>query len=307
MFDNFNSMGSNKESDFTRELEDEESLIKDVKLVGSDGGFVRATKAILAIRSPVFHRMFYGNFQESSKDCGAVRLHYSTPVLRVVIQYCYTDAPNFLSLAERSKDGQRQVTNQIGDDYAVELFQLLDAADYLEMTTLKDLVHQHAHYNLYWDTVIFAIVKELLNTDSTESELWLQCLERLIADERLWSFYPSTGGRAGIAGLSILHLEKLFEALDRKRIALALVKGLKLWQEAHPSCTKEERERLQKLADTIDLQCIPIQELSRLRPCSLFSMERLYKALSKVGKKVKPAPDCEQSPHSPHRKKKSRK
>ena len=68
--------------DFVRELDDDDSVIKDVTLKGSDGGRVSATKAVLSIRSPVFRRMFYGDFQESSNDCDSVELNYPAPVLR---------------------------------------------------------------------------------------------------------------------------------------------------------------------------------------------------------------------------------
>ena len=78
--------------DLLSALEDDESDgFKDVTLIGSDGGRVSATKAVLAIRSPVFRKMFFGEFREASAKCDSVQMNYSAVVLNIVVKYCYTD------------------------------------------------------------------------------------------------------------------------------------------------------------------------------------------------------------------------
>ena len=75
-------------ADMVRALEEDDAM-KDVTLIGSDGGRVSASKTVLAIRSPVFKRMFYGNFQEA--ESAEVPMDYTSGVLQVIVNYCYMD------------------------------------------------------------------------------------------------------------------------------------------------------------------------------------------------------------------------
>lgn len=92
---NDNCGGTNSEgkcddlaSDVRSILFDDE--ISDVTLIGSDGVAVPAVRAVLASRSKVFRRMFYGSFAEC--DSSEVRLEeFSGDVVRAVVQYCFTD------------------------------------------------------------------------------------------------------------------------------------------------------------------------------------------------------------------------
>lgn len=89
------------------ELVDDESVIKDVKLIGSDGRYVMAAKAILTIQSPVFRRMFYGNVREAYTRCDSVELDFCTPVLQIMVLFSYTREIRLSLLPEDMKDLNR--------------------------------------------------------------------------------------------------------------------------------------------------------------------------------------------------------
>lgn len=135
----------------------EEDVFHDVTLVGIGGEEVPATKAILAIRSPVFRRMFFGNFQERTSD--RVSLNYPAVVLKVLVKYCYTDELDLdlLYLDEEapasganpnpgrgvSDPESRSPSNDAGDcgltdEEAVWMIQLRDAANYLEFYDIPE-------------------------------------------------------------------------------------------------------------------------------------------------------------------------
>ena len=66
----------------------------DVHLEGSDGVRVSAIRALLAARSPVFHHMFYGGFEEASAN--VIRIDFPGRILQCIVQYCMTDEANLL-------------------------------------------------------------------------------------------------------------------------------------------------------------------------------------------------------------------
>lgn len=106
---------------FYREAADNESVLHDVTLISSDGGSVRASKTILAIQSPVFHRLFFGSFRESKQGCTSVEFnHIGTRALRGVVYFCYTG----------------EIMEIKDSDFSASiLHDLLDAADYFGIIT----------------------------------------------------------------------------------------------------------------------------------------------------------------------------
>jgi hypothetical protein len=74
------------------------------------GETVPAIKSILAARSPVFRRMLYGDFRETrskSDDGGggglSVKLEYSSSVLRLLVEFCFTDRLDSLEGGDRDE------------------------------------------------------------------------------------------------------------------------------------------------------------------------------------------------------------
>jgi len=265
--------------DFAREMEDDESDIKDVRLMGSDGGYVHATKAILAIRNPFFRRMFYGNFKESSQDCDFVELNYCTPVLRFVVAYCYTNEACFDKLFH---------DKQLNDDSSVvPLVQALDATNYLELPELRKCVLDKVEKCSPWKERPLAIMEELMIRGLIDEELWTSCLGELRANtDTWWSGKDATNTSIGIRDISLALLEELFDSLKEDLPAVYAVDGLKEWNETSESITEEEQLRLQKLASDIDLKSMGIQKLAHVQPCDLFSQDQLYNALVTLGRNV---------------------
>jgi hypothetical protein len=261
--------------DFARELKDDDSVIKDVILIGSDGGRVPAAKAILAIRSPVFRRMFYGNFCESSSDCNSVKMDYPTSVLTNVVEYCYT-----------SGTYDKKGSEVLSDELAVELVRILDAANYLELSELrKTTLHRVLESNSRWSNSC-AIMQELMVRGGIGGELWSACMKRVEKVPRCCFFPGGPKTNSGICGISFPLLETIFQSLKDKLPADFAVRALKEWNETHDSVAEEERSRLQQLADAVDLKSMEIRDLAKVQPCPLFTKDRLYEAFVALGKKV---------------------
>ena len=271
------------DEDFARELKDDDSVIKDVTLIGSDGGRVPAAKAILAIRSPVFRRMFYGDFRESSADCDSVKLDYPASVLKCVVEYCYTSV---LCNESFLRSGGLK-----GDATVVKLVQILDAANYLELSELSKIASDELHC---YPGSSCVIMQELTIRGGIGGELWSYCMEDVKKYPNSCLF-PTRGNNAGIRGISFLLLETIFRSLKDKLPADVAVRALKEWNETHDSVTEEERSRLQELADAIDLKSIEIHKLAKVQPCPLFTQDRLYKAFVALGNKCEDSDDSDDS------------
>mmetsp|Transcript_6665 Transcript_6665/g.11835 ORF Transcript_6665/g.11835 Transcript_6665/m.11835 type:complete len:313 (+) Transcript_6665:237-1175(+) len=123
-------------TDLMAHLGDEHMM--DLHLLGSDGVKVPAFRTILACRSDVFHKMLFGDFEESKSN--VVKLGYKSEVLRAVVEFCITD--NVLLF-----DGR------VDEDAAREIVQLIACAHFLNMTALQNkaqilaetLLEMHKH------------------------------------------------------------------------------------------------------------------------------------------------------------------
>lgn len=236
-----------------------DNVIRDVTLVGSDGGRIWATKAVLAVRSPVFCRIF----RESSKnDCECVQLDYPAPVLRAIVAYCYTNEARLERWVCFRGDGTCYVWS---DASAVALVQVLDAAKYLELSELVQATLDSFREHTWLCTC--AILQELLVRGWKGEKFWLTCMAHVKTE-------PIQCLPGIVQASSLLLLETLWESLREKLSPDLTAEVLQLWYEAHGSLiSEEERSRLQKLADTIDLQSMGIRKLSKLQPCPLFSSQ----------------------------------
>lgn len=258
--------------DLRSELYDADSVIKDVSLVGTDGGHVPAAKAILAMRSPVFRKMFYGEFKEASGDCDSVEMNYPADVLGGVVSYCYVGIP---SLNKSTK---------LTDEDAATYVQARDAAIYLELEEFKIGMSQILNNRRFGS--VCAIMQELMIREGTDGDLFLKCVSWLKLSPRK-CLLPSSSCNAGIRGCSFPLLKIIFELIGGVVPAYTAVEVLISWTETHDAATTEEQSELQELADSIDLNSIETCDLVQIQPCSLFQQDRLFNALVDVGKRVK--------------------
>ena len=81
----------NKPDDVTKCLLDSlhNSEFCDIKIVGSDGGVIAASKLLLRLRSSYFHCMFSQRWEVESRDA-TVELPFTKAVLEKLVRYLYS-------------------------------------------------------------------------------------------------------------------------------------------------------------------------------------------------------------------------
>lgn len=159
-----------------RELEDDESPMKDVALIGSDGGRAMATKAILAVQSPFFRRMFFGDFKEAS--CDSVTLSYPGEILQWVVTFCYTGEWPSGRFWDKDKSDFFLGARTDNEALARLLVRLREASDYFELTRLHTEISLFLKSPpLYIDCfkISFVVMDELRSLGETDGDLWTKC------------------------------------------------------------------------------------------------------------------------------------
>lgn len=142
-----NAFGSSSEDDATVSFINDDSTphktynnkFYDVQLLSSDGiTYVPACRFVLAARSRVLQQMLYGNFKEA-KSSTICLMGYDSCILHSIVYFCTFDQLR-LFLSDNNKE-----------EYIRRLVQLGQAADYLELPYLMELVDDKvrrlmAHY-----------------------------------------------------------------------------------------------------------------------------------------------------------------
>eukprot|EP00978_Attheya_sp_CCMP212_P036948 scaffold171037_cov51-Attheya_sp.AAC.2 len=103
------------------QLLDDETL-SDVTLQGTDGVKVLAIRSMLAVRSPVFRRMLFGEFSESESPI--VKIGYTGKVLTFLVKYCVTG------------ESDLSIGNCVKRSYPKFVLSTADAARYFELPNL---------------------------------------------------------------------------------------------------------------------------------------------------------------------------
>jgi BTB/POZ domain len=75
--------------------------LNDVKLKGTDGVEVPASRFLLAARSHIFRAMFFSEFQEAKSP--VVELGFQGNVLQAVVEYIVTDSAEIITAARKRK------------------------------------------------------------------------------------------------------------------------------------------------------------------------------------------------------------
>lgn len=255
------------------------SVFNDVTLQGSDGVQVLASKALLAERSNYLYHLFYGAGRHFLPNGTQINWYVSdvpSRVLRALVEYCYTDStllwmPN---------------TSELSDEMAVNLVQLLMIGGgwgipqlYKDSwTSLEMQLSSHPG-------CICAVMEEMLVRGcmdkipdeyySDTRSLWGFCFE-LIDDKPSESLLPKAHCNQGVRGCSFRLLEMIFQTMGKLLHPMIAIKVLREWNR---SCQvimdNEKRKKLQKLADSVDLNDLSLAELCYLEPCNLFSRQRI--------------------------------
>ncbi|KAL7468192.1 hypothetical protein ACHAXS_008427 [Conticribra weissflogii] len=163
---------------------------------------VPAVKAILAARSPVFRRMLYGEFREttSNSDNLQVRLEYSERVLQLLVEFCFTDRMSSLD------DGNSSGSTFTLEEKARILTNLSGAAHYFDISKLEaDIKSQLMAMMAEHPSLACAVLDEASKILSGE-ELSLVALERIRARPKAallpWLNFHVGGSSVNITALS---------------------------------------------------------------------------------------------------------
>jgi len=179
----------------------------------------------------------------------------------------------------------------MSDAEASLMVQARCAAKYLELTSLYELITKELGQSVVSEDkgelgCVCAVLGELTDHEGVESPLSLICLD-LIQDWPELCLLPETDNK-GILGCSLSLLTTIFTKCDLD--AFAAVKCLKKWKEAREDeLEADELQMLQDMADSVSLDTITPAQLSELKPCDLFSMERFYEVYNQHGKQKSPA------------------
>ena len=225
----------------------DEPAFHDVTLVGTDHEEpgVPATKVFLAARSPVFHSMFFGNFQERNQD--RIELNYPSLVLKILVKYCYSDDLDLKMIFSTNKLSNK--TAELSDKEAVLLVDLRDAANYFELIRLHRWVSNVIGRRIAQDNNILCVcaaLAKLFARGETEGPMW-DILVLILQQESpsclvpKWVAYDSTEENSenkiisdselnrGIVTCSLPFLRKITTpAVD----PFAAVKVIQKWKEA---------------------------------------------------------------------------
>ena len=267
------------------ELNKAYSVFNDVTLQGSDGVQVLASKALLAERSSYLYHLFYGagrHFLPNGQQINWYVSDVPSRVLRALVEYCYTDS----TLLWMPNAGA------LSDEMAVNLVQLLMIGGGWGMPQLyKDSWTSLEMQLSSHPGCVCAVMEELLVRGCMDKierhacdeyyydiRLWVLCFE-LIDDKPTESLLPKAHCNKGVRGCSFRLLARIFQGMGKLLRPMIAIKVLREWNR---SCRvimdNDKREKLQYLANSIDLNDLSLSELNCLEPCNLFSRQRISPA-----------------------------
>lgn len=239
----------------------------DTILVGTDNVEVACTKFMLAARSPIFKRMFFGGFQEqrSYRIC----LDYPSVVLKVLIKYCYSDEVDLDLILD---------AESLTDDEAISLVQLRLAARYFELHDVANHIEKEIGESVFQNKesgCVCAILSELMNRIDDEGPFWDMFFQMVIQqpEECLLPNCPSESNQ----GAMVYHPRLLSKLLGKVEDKYVVVRCLQKWFEV-TNMEDESSGCLLDVAKGVDLKRLSPWELSKLKPSPIFPMERIFEA-----------------------------
>jgi BTB/POZ domain len=116
----------------------------DITLQGNDGVQVPANRTILGLRSPVFQKMLFGNFQEATKKI--VSVDYPGTVVKAIVEYIYTNQAEKLVKLVEAKIKDKEIPAACQEEFQTLLTLAAAAAYYI----LPKLCHEvNGHLSTY--------------------------------------------------------------------------------------------------------------------------------------------------------------
>jgi BTB/POZ domain len=112
----------------------------DITLQASDGVPVPANRTILALRSPVFRKMIFGNFQEATGGI-IVNVDYPEPVVTALVEYIHTNKVNPVVELDAVNSNSDEIPKAYQEEFQT-LLTLTAAAAYYGLPKLCHEVQQ---------------------------------------------------------------------------------------------------------------------------------------------------------------------
>ena len=250
------------ENAFKTFMEDEE--LWDLRLKGSDGIIVGASRGLLAARSKVFRSMLFGSFSESSSSSSAIDIGYPSIVLRSIVQYCLTNEAALLA------------SNVADVGTAKDILTLADAAVYFDLHGLKGEVQDKAFSLMAEKSSLACLFLEGCQENQELSEIEQNALE-VIRSNPAGSLLQGDA----VAGISrrVLHDCIL---TDRHIMAteITLFKVLQAWVNGGAvDAVENRRQAALELSSAICLERIKPSDLSAIvEPSGLVPNKELFMA-----------------------------
>ena len=258
-------------SEILRCLWTHESL-SDMTICCRDEVSLHANRCVLAAKSRVFRAMLYGNFAESSAET-PIRLDYNSSVVKVLLQYIYTDE---LVLDKNQQGKEANNSNCLLD----LILSLLDASNYLELPNLRRRIKAWCQDYLKTQPQLAGLFLEKCIVHASDASTIQEVAMETIRSN-LKALVKDEGILASITHpvLEIIVKDEKLEA-DEFEVFELILKWSKL--EAYDSDGSGGATRLQQasqLTEHLKLQCIEPNELSTVvGPSGLVKQDKLLDA-----------------------------
>jgi BTB/POZ domain len=243
---------------------------------------VRANRTILGLRSPVFQKMLFGNFQEANE--GIVNVDFPGTVVKDIVEYIHTNKTTSLrefDVARREGDG---IPIGVQEEFQV-LLTLTAAAAYYALPKLCHMVQKSlSSYLKAFPSLSFPLLDACSQEGPAIAENHIQIalskVHKLLSGKdfdanALRNFSPTAVEFILVDGKSFLCAQDRFSLIDR-------------WCKSVSSDADRHRMAKQLVKDHVDLQLIDPDALSASVTASgLVTLEQLAEAYKYQAKRAK--------------------
>lgn len=264
--------------------------INDVYLVGTDGEEVPCCKAYMTPYSPVFRSMFSRGFREQTlKRCN---LHFHSLVISLVVKYCYTGELDMDSIFSKNRSLEEGASilvevREAGRYFQIDdLFSIAEARIVLLVFQEKKKIDNNKKYQY-----APAFLRALLEREELEEPL-TKVIFRFTVENAIKCFGPSALKKSSAKTCTdnyLAHPSVLVSVLAGNQDTYTVVQCLQTWfafekENAGSRYSDKEKVALLEFAANVDLKKLSIRQLSNVKPCSVFSLERIHEAFVHHGK-----------------------
>lgn len=249
--------------------------LHDIRLVGTDGEEVPCNKGALAMSSPVFKGMFFRGFKEQDR-CS---LDFRSVVISAIVKFCYCGEGDMDLIIAKNRPLDEEASLLIELREAGRYFELEDLFSTVE-STIGNLVFQKNGDKKY--QYASALLTELYRRGEDTREPLFHSLSVFVRHNLMRCFFPRAIEDDG-TDACLVHPGVLSKVLKKTKDTYEVVLCLQTWfshesKSVASGYTDEEKKDLIKIAEDVELKLLSTKQLSNIKPCSLFSSERILEA-----------------------------